>query len=173
MMPGHAFGFGFSAMFTIVPLFIGVVFILVIGSILANLGKGMAEWSDNINQPEATVDATVVSKRVQVSGGENSTSTRYFATFELPGGERCEFKMNGSEYGQLAEADTGQLRHQGSRYLGFHRVPTSERPPTAPPNPAAANLVCDYCRSAIPDGSIKCSNCGWTWHPASHDRALT
>jgi len=119
------------------------------------------------------VDAKVVSKRVAVSGGENSTATDYYATFELANGERREFEVKGREYGLLAENDAGQLQYQGSWYLGFCRAPAPEKPPVVAAPPAPANLVCDYCRSAIPEGSIKCSNCGWTWHPAPQNRTVS
>ena len=32
-----------------------------------------------------------------------------------------EFKVTGSEYGMLAEKDTGKLSFQGTRYLSFER----------------------------------------------------
>ena len=50
-----------------------------------------------------------------------STSTTYYATFEVESGDRIEFLINGWEYGQLAEGDMGKLSFQGTRYLGFVR----------------------------------------------------
>jgi Protein of unknown function (DUF2500) len=172
MIQIHHFGPG-GVLFTIVPVFIFFVFIFVIGSILFRIVKGFGAWTENNNESEATDDATVVSKRAQVSGGQNSTFTRYYVTFELSGGERREFKMNGSEYGLLAEDDTGQLHYQGSRYLGFYRVVQAEKPPVETVRPGPANLVCNYCGSAIPGGSVKCVNCGWTWRPNAKDHAVS
>ena len=151
---------GPPAMFSFVVFFIVIVFIFVIGSILVKAISGGVTWADNNSRPVERTDATVISKRVEVSGGQNSTSTRYYVTFELPGGIRQEFKLHGSEYGQLAEGDNGQLSCQGTRYLGFERGPAPE-----PEAPLPAERVCAYCGSAIPDRSPKCVGCGWTWHP--------
>ena len=35
--------------------------------------------------------------------------------------DRMELRLSGTEYGQLAEGDTGRLSFQGTRYLGFER----------------------------------------------------
>ncbi len=157
-------------MFAVIPIFIGAVFLMVIGSIIVRAITGVAEWSDNNTQPVACDRATVVSKRAQVSGGENSTSTTYYTTFEMPGGVRREFKVNPSEYGLLAEDDSGQLSYQGTRYLGFQR---GLAPQERLPNPIPANLVCDYCGSAIPAGLVKCAGCGWAWHPSPKDSVVS
>lgn len=50
-----------------------------------------------------------------------STSTTYYATFEVNSGDRLEFKVRDTEYGMLVENDTGMLTFQGTRYLGFER----------------------------------------------------
>jgi hypothetical protein len=152
-------------MFTIVPIFIGIVAVIVIGSIFVKAVQGVADWSYNNSQPVSNTEARVVTKRTEVSGTRESSSTRYFATFELDQGERREFCVSGSEYGMLSEGDLGQLQSQGTRYLGFTRSPrTQEKEPPAVPVPPQ-NLVCDYCGSALPTGSIKCAGCGWTWRP--------
>lgn len=152
-----------------VPVFFvifGLVFAGIVFAIIVRAVSGGVEWADNNSQPIDNKPAKIVSKRVEVSGAQNSTSTRYFVTFELPGGVRQEFKLHGSQYGQLAEGDTGLLSHQGTRYLGFVREPAAA-PESAPPPPVSfsANRVCAYCGSAIPDNSLKCAGCGWTWHP--------
>jgi hypothetical protein len=153
-------------MFTIVPIFIGIVFIFIIGSIVVKTAMGVAEWTDNNSQPISNGEATVVAKRTEVSGTRQSSSTRYYVTFELDQGERREFHLGGSEYGTLAEGDSGQLQYQGTRYLGFARSPKEHDSELAPQAPAPPpNLVCDYCGNAIPAGLVKCDGCGWTWHP--------
>lgn len=114
-------------MFTIVPFLIGLCFIIVIGTLIVGAVKGLAEWSDNNSQPVLSDEARVVAKRLDVSGtgGSDSSgggaSTSYYATFELPTGERREFWIAGKEYGLLCEGDEGVLRRQGTRYLGFER----------------------------------------------------
>jgi hypothetical protein len=155
-------------MFVLVPLFIGVVFVIVIGGILVNVVKGVAEWSNNNAQPELSVNATAVSRRTEVSGGRehHSASTTYYLTFEMPEGQRIEFEVSGSEFGLVAEGDQGTLRHQGTRYLGFARRKVVSEPPL-PQVPE--RLVCAYCGNVLPSGQTKCEGCGWTWRPTSAD----
>ena len=118
-------GFGmFGIMFT-------VVFLLVIGTFVVILVKGIGEWNKNNHSPKLTVPATIVTKRTNVShhrhGGANGhhhhhTSTTYYVTFQVESGDRMEFLISGQEYGLLIEGDRGNLSFQGTRYLGFERV---------------------------------------------------
>ena len=120
-------------MFTIVPLFVGVVFVIVIGAFIVTAAKGIAEWSYNNGQPILTSPARVVTKRTNVSTSHSqhhgrdsfhhhdTTSTTYYVTFELASGERREVRVGGQEYGMLAEGDEGDFTYQGTRYKGFVR----------------------------------------------------
>src|SRR5262249_53312939 len=96
------------------------MFVVVIATILFRAGKGIAEWADNNRQPVLSERARIVAKRSETSGQVNSSSgsvsTWYYATFELPSGERREFCLGGQEYGRLAEGDEGTLPYQGTRY---------------------------------------------------------
>ena len=121
-------GFGVFGMFGI--MFI-VVFLLVIGTFVVILVKGIGEWNKNNHSPKLTVPATIVTKRTNVShhrhGGANGhhhhhTSTTYYVTFQVESGDRMEFLISGQEYGLLIEGDRGNLSFQGTRYLGFERV---------------------------------------------------
>ena len=117
-------GFGmFNIMFTI-------VFVLVTGTFVVILVKGISEWNKNNHSPRLTVPATVVTKRTDVtrrrSGGTNGhhhyhTSTNYYVTFEVESGDRMELHVAGHEFGMLVEGDRGMLTFQGTRYLGFDR----------------------------------------------------
>lgn len=117
------FGFGgFSVMFGIVFVMFVVVFLMIII-------KGLTQWNKNNHSPRLTVEATVVTKRMDVShhhhGGEHphtTHSTTYYVTFEVESGDRMELHVPGSEYGMLIEGDHGSLSFQGTRYLGFERV---------------------------------------------------
>ena len=118
-------GFGmFNIMFTI-------VFILVIGTFVVMLVKGISEWNKNNHSPRLTVPATIIAKRTNVSrhrhGGANShhhhhTSTTYYVTFQVESGDRMELHVAGHEFGMLIEGDRGMLTFQGTRYLGFERA---------------------------------------------------
>lgn len=125
------FGMGFQLMSIIVP----IMFIIVIGVFIVAFIKGIETWNKNNQSPRMIVDATVVSKRTDVShshhanagdvtgahGFSSSTSTWYYATFQVESGDRIEFSVSGLEYGMLAEGDCGKLSFQGSRYLRFER----------------------------------------------------
>ena len=123
----------FSAMFTIIPALVIIVFVFVIGTIVARSIHGASQWKRNNDSPVLTVDATVKTKRADVShfhhntGPDNtmtsmSSSTTYYVTFEVTSGDRMEFKVQDTEYGMLVEGDTGKLTFQGTRYLGFERT---------------------------------------------------
>lgn len=125
---GESFYFG-DLMFQIVPLFIGLIFIIVIGSILVSIFKGIGTWKKNEQSPRLSVPATIVSRRTHVSrrGGDlndnhiSTTYSTYFVTFEFESGDRSEFKISGKEYGLLAEGDYGILTFQRTRFLNFNR----------------------------------------------------
>jgi len=106
----------FNTMVVIVPIIIIGVFVFI-------LIKGLGEWSSNNQSAILTVPAEVVTKRSRTSGsaGDSSASTSYYVTFQMDSGDRMELKMNGKEYGMLAEEDLGTLTFQGTRYQGFER----------------------------------------------------
>lgn len=119
-------GFG-GGMFTIVPIFITVIFVLVIGMFIVTAVRGVMTWNKNNASPRLTVSAQVVTKRTQVSHHHHQdsmshSSTSYYATFQVESGDRMEFSVSGPEYGLLAEGDQGTLTFQGTRYLGFERT---------------------------------------------------
>ncbi len=122
----------FDLMFSIVPIFIGITFILVFGTIIFGIVRGIKTWSYNNSQPVLTVIAKLVTKRTDVTSHmhnandngmhHHSASTTYYVTFEVESGDRMEFNIGQKEYGMLVEEDIGRLKFQGSRYLGFERV---------------------------------------------------
>ena len=123
--------FGYSIFDALFP----IAFIFIFAVILFMIIRGIGEWNKNNHSPRLSVAATVVSKRTDVShhhtanagditgahGYTNMSSTTYYATFQVESGDRMEFTVSGSEYGMLAEGDTGKLSFQGTRYLGFER----------------------------------------------------
>ena len=52
-------------------------------------------------------------------GYHHIISRTYFVTFQMTSGDRMEFEVSETEYGMLTEDDSGKLRFQGTRYLGF------------------------------------------------------
>ncbi|RBP66735.1 uncharacterized protein DUF2500 [Alkalibaculum bacchi] len=118
------FGGGFEIIFSI-------MFILVFCVIGVTLIKSILQWNKNNHSPRLTIAATVVAKRTNVSHHHHNTgdmgsfhsssSTSYYVTFQIESGDRMELKVDGFEYGKLAEGDKGRLSFQGTRYLGFER----------------------------------------------------
>lgn len=107
--------FGMPAFF-----FAGLMIMLLF--ILTIIIFAIKQWRHNNSQPVIKTCAKVISKRMQVSGGhESSTSTHYYAAFETETALRIEFAVKGADYGLMAEQDTGILTYQGTRYLGFQR----------------------------------------------------
>ena len=123
---------GFGILIAIVPVIVIIGFIIVFGTIIVRSIQGAKQWKKNNDSPVLTVDATVVTKRADVShyhnnvGADNmhhsSSSTTYYVTFEVASGDRMEFRTPDMEYGLLVEQDKGKLTFQGTRYLGFERV---------------------------------------------------
>lgn len=113
------FGGGFETIFIL-------MFLLVAGVILFVAIQGLRQWNQNNHSPRLTVEATVVTKRTEVTHRRNDdgfsrSSTWYYATFQVESGDRMEFSVGGGEYGLLAEGDRGKLTFQGTRFLGFER----------------------------------------------------
>ena len=103
-----------------------ILFLVVLGMILCAIIGNISTWNKNNHSPRLTVPATVVAKRTEVSRHHTDntmmhTFTTYYVTFQVESGDRMEMRLSGTEYGQLAEGDTGRLSFQGTRYLGFER----------------------------------------------------
>lgn len=114
--------------FQIMSLLFPLMFLLVFGTIIVSLIRGLKEWNHNNNSPRLTVEAEVVAKRNEVTRRRNAANnhthrtTRYYATFQVASGDRMELLVQGHEFGLLVEGDRGKLTFQGTRYLGFERT---------------------------------------------------
>ncbi|MDF2065335.1 DUF2500 domain-containing protein [Bacillus sp. Cr_A10] len=106
-----------------IPIFIGLIFILVFGLIIFTIIKSISQWNKNNNSPKLSVPTQVVAKRSDTRGGSgnSSASTSYYVTFQVESGDRMELHVSGQEYGMLAEDDLGVLTFQGTRFLSFER----------------------------------------------------
>ena len=130
---GLGFGFsGFDTGFGFFGIMFTLVFVMVFGMFIFIAVKGISQWNKNNHSPRITVDASVVTKRTNVSRhhhhhgtghmGHTTTSTTYYVTFQVESGDRMELRMSGDEYGMIAEGDVGKLTFQGTRFLSFERV---------------------------------------------------
>lgn len=108
-------GFGFNIMFSIVPIFIAIIFIVVIVTILKQvINRGVQK-----TKPVQSSGAKVISKRNHVWGEHSRTS--YYATFELEDGQRIEYNIPSNKIGYIVEGDIGQLTFQGTLFVDFNR----------------------------------------------------
>ena len=114
---------GFDMLFSIL---FPILFLVVLGMILYTIIGNIRTWNKNNHSPRLTVPATVVAKRTEVSRHHTDntmahTFTTYYVTFQVESGDRIELLGSGTEYGMLAEGDSGELTFQGTRYLNFRR----------------------------------------------------
>ena len=124
------FDFGFNLMSTVLPNILLRFFADFIAFAVSIRVKGFTQNTRNNASPVLTVNCTVVTKRTEVSHHHHhhdshmhvSTSTTYYATFQVESGSRMEFAVSGQEYGLLVEGDRGNLTFQGTRYLGFQQM---------------------------------------------------
>ena len=100
-----------------------LVFLIMIGIFVFNLFRSISEYADNNQLPVLSVEATVTGKRISINRRNNTTSTSYYATFEVESGDRIEFRVNGKEYGMLRENDYGRVTFQGTHYIDFEQYP--------------------------------------------------
>lgn len=127
-MIGFGGNSGFGVTFSIMQVIMLLVFVLVLGSIIVTLIRGVGEWNKNNQSPKLTVPVTVVAKRSDVHREIETmhTFTSYYVTFQVESGDRMEFEISDMEYGMLAEGDRGMLTFQGTRYLSFQRNESAE-----------------------------------------------
>ena len=113
----------FDVISVVGPIFIVVVFIIVIGTFILAIISAIKQRNKNNNSPKLSVPVQVVTKRSNTRGGSgnSSASTSYYVTFQVESGDRMELKMSGNEYGMIAEDDLGILTFQGTRYISFDR----------------------------------------------------
>lgn len=125
--------FGVANSFSMFSAVFVIFFVGIFAIILFSIVSGLRRWRKNNNSPRLTVDASVVSKRLDVShhhnrhtgsgaGSYRTSSTRYYVTFQVESGDRMELHVDDTEYGLLVEGDVGKLSFQGTRYLGFNRM---------------------------------------------------
>lgn len=124
-----------TTMFSVMDTLFPIVFLVILGVFVFILVQNVRTWNRNNHSPRLSVHAKVVAKRQETSfhqhpnagdatgahGFSTSTSTFYYATFQVDSGDRMELCVSSAEYGMLAEGDEGTLAFQGTRFLGFER----------------------------------------------------
>lgn len=103
----------FQIIFFIIFAFIAIV---IFFSIFGNIN----EKAKNSSLPILTVDANVLTKRMEIMG-HNRSYTEYYITFEVESGDRIELRTPAKEYGIIVEGDRGHLTFQGTKYKNFER----------------------------------------------------
>ena len=151
MSYGSAFGI-FEVVFFL--FFFGVLAIIFFGII-----KRASENAKNNNSPVVENEVRAVSKRTQVTGNSDGSSTYYYVTFEFCDGSRGELRIDGKTYGMIAEGDVGILKSQGTRFLSFDRRATAYD--------YAAQAEDHYDEDV--NGWHKCEGCGATFRGAVCD----
>ena len=84
-----------------------LVFLIIVVSIISQIIRGVGQWNKNNQSPRLTVDATIITKRINVTYNNNvnefgytSTST-YYVTFEVQSGDRIEFCVCGKLFNKV------------------------------------------------------------------------
>ncbi|MNO55995.1 hypothetical protein D3C76_464970 [compost metagenome] len=125
-----SFGGGFDFLFTLVPIFIVIVFIIIIVGLISS----GARYVKNSSSPKESRFATIISKRMDVRshttshnndnfGHSSSSRTYYYITLEFDNGERREYLDVKNIYGLIREGDTGYAATQGDWIVAFERSP--------------------------------------------------
>jgi hypothetical protein len=127
----NLFNLGFNIQL-VGSVFVAISAILILALVVIKILRRIRDE----RSPELTAPATVTAKRVEVVHHHNpvagdatgahgfyiTTSTNYFVTFRLDGGEVKELQVSEAEYALMIEGDRGRLHYQGAIYRGFERT---------------------------------------------------
>lgn len=126
----------FNIFFIVIAVLVVGLFIFVLINMIGHrrlfngvLRRAVDQMEQDDHAPRLTVTATVVSKRSNItvhhhtsdSVYPHTSTTSYYATFQVQSGDRMELSVPSTEYGLLVEGDEGDLTFQGSRFLRFDR----------------------------------------------------
>lgn len=126
----------FNIFFVVIAVLVVGLFIFVFINMIGHrklfngvLRRAADQMERDDHAPRLTVTATVVSKRSNItvhhhtsdSVYPHTSTTSYYATFQVPSGDRMELSVPSTEYGLLVGGDEGDLTFQGSRFLRFDR----------------------------------------------------
>lgn len=96
------------------------------GSLFVLVGLGISaiaivRWITFARAPVAAFAAQVSSRRTDVSGTRNSTTTTYYVTLETRSGERHEYMVDAPLFGAGREDEVGVAYTKVRRLVGFRR----------------------------------------------------
>jgi Protein of unknown function (DUF2500) len=112
--------------FKLIAFIFPVIFIFVFAGIFFTLLKRLKQWNHNNKQPQRTVSAKIVNKKIMYTR-HNSTSqivhssTSYYVTFEVDNKDTIEFEVDELTYRKTIENESGNLTYQGTRFINFVR----------------------------------------------------
>lgn len=108
------------------PVFIQVIFVLVVFLLIFNIFKSLNEYFKNNEAPIITEEVLIKDKRQEYTTHAHqhgaSTYTTYYVTFEFVDGERLELKIPLKQYKLMAINDQGNLTYQRKRFKQFIRT---------------------------------------------------
>lgn len=120
--------FGSSENFYIVPFIILFAAIIVLSLVII-----IAHWIKDRRSPRIAVQATISDKRIQkdyvsrqrnaAPGMHSHRMLTYYVTFDLETCEHIELRVSKLKYAELKKGSSGKLTYQGTRYIGFERLP--------------------------------------------------
>lgn len=112
----------------LMPILLLILFAVIIGGIIgfAILAKSKSNRDNRIYGDDSTgtvniKEATVVSKRTELSKNQYISDVNY-VTFQFLDGERKEFAIkDGSKFGMLVPNDKGILKYRNNQFVDFER----------------------------------------------------
>lgn len=108
--------------------------IFLTGFLIYAVLRGVMDWNNNRHSQVTVVKAGVISKKEDEvqhydaqTGALNGVTSSYYVFFQVEdGGEVLRFHVSLREFRKLSEGDRGELKYQGSRFIGFEKKPINK-----------------------------------------------
>lgn len=107
------------------PILLVMSVIVAVFAVMWSYRK-IRQWNINNHSACSTVRATVLKlEKTGITGyplpqnHNPNTPALYYVTFCTDSGKRMKFKVSGAVFAKLNKDATGQLTHQGTRYVDF------------------------------------------------------
>ena len=101
-----------------------VIFGGIVTAIILVAVKMVKQKKTNDTSPVLTYDVRIAGKKINHWAGafDNVPSDSYSVTFEFKNGATQEYDLFPNVYYSLEEGDCGQLKLQGTRFVGFTKA---------------------------------------------------